>query len=56
MIAELGHFTLIVALLVALVQAVVPLAGAARGRLAWMALARPPRARNACWWRCRSPR
>lgn len=41
MIAELGHFTLIVALLVALVQAVVPLAGAARGRLAWMALARP---------------
>ncbi|UDM53665.1 heme lyase CcmF/NrfE family subunit [Cupriavidus sp. MP-37] len=41
MIAELGHFTLIVALLVALVQAVVPLAGAARGQLAWMALARP---------------
>ncbi|WP_316154317.1 heme lyase CcmF/NrfE family subunit [Cupriavidus sp. BIC8F] len=41
MIAELGHFALIVALLVALVQAVVPLAGAARGQLAWMALARP---------------
>lgn len=41
MIAELGHFTLIVALLVALVQAAVPLAGAARGNLAWMALARP---------------
>ena len=41
MIAELGHFALIVALLAALVQAVVPLAGAARGRLAWMAVARP---------------
>ncbi|PZX23890.1 periplasmic heme lyase subunit with CcmH, transfers heme from CcmE to apocytochrome c, cytochrome c-type biogenesis [Cupriavidus phytorum] len=41
MIAELGHFALIVALLVALVQAAVPLAGVARGRLAWMAVARP---------------
>src|SRR5690348_2767162 len=40
MIAELGHFALILALCVALVQAVVPLAGAARGNLAWMAVGR----------------
>ena len=39
--AELGQFCLIVALLVALVQAVLPLAGAATGRMGWMALARP---------------
>ena len=39
--AELGQFCLIVALLVALVQAVLPLAGAATGRTGWMALARP---------------
>ncbi|HET9580246.1 MAG TPA: heme lyase CcmF/NrfE family subunit [Usitatibacter sp.] len=40
MIPEIGHFALIVALLVALVQAVVPLAGAHRGDAAWMASAR----------------
>jgi cytochrome c-type biogenesis protein CcmF len=40
MIAELGHFALILALGVALVQAVVPLTGAARGNLAWMAVGR----------------
>jgi cytochrome c-type biogenesis protein CcmF len=39
--AEFGHFSLIVALLVAGVQAVLPLAGAATGRVGWMALARP---------------
>ncbi|MEJ8813134.1 heme lyase CcmF/NrfE family subunit [Variovorax ureilyticus] len=39
--AELGHFCLIVALLVAAVQAVLPLAGAATGRSGWMAVARP---------------
>ncbi|SCK58514.1 cytochrome c-type biogenesis protein CcmF [Variovorax sp. HW608] len=38
---ELGHFCLIVALLVAAVQAVLPLAGAATGNSAWMAVARP---------------
>ncbi|NML45698.1 heme lyase CcmF/NrfE family subunit [Ramlibacter sp. G-1-2-2] len=41
MIAELGHFCLILALAVALVQALLPLAGAARGRQRWMAVAQP---------------
>ena len=41
MTAELGHFALILALGVALVLGVLPLAGAARGNAAWMALARP---------------
>ncbi|MDA1132754.1 MAG: heme lyase CcmF/NrfE family subunit, partial [Proteobacteria bacterium] len=41
MIAELGHFALIVATIVAVVQAVVPLVGAARGVDAWINVARP---------------
>ena len=41
MIPELGHFALIVALCIALTQAILPLAGAARGNLAWMNVARP---------------
>jgi len=41
MIGEIGHFCLIVALMLALVQAVLPLAGAARGVPAWMAVAQP---------------
>ncbi|MGH8119384.1 MAG: heme lyase CcmF/NrfE family subunit [Gammaproteobacteria bacterium] len=41
MIPELGHFALIMALCMALVQAVFPIAGAARGNVAWMSLARP---------------
>ena len=41
MIVELGHFALVLALLVGVVQATVPLVGAARGHAAWMALARP---------------
>ena len=41
MIPELGHFALILALCMALVQAFFPLVGAARGDAAWMALARP---------------
>jgi cytochrome c-type biogenesis protein CcmF len=40
MIAELGHFALILALLLALLQATVPLLGAARRDLGWMALSR----------------
>ncbi|HXT78241.1 MAG TPA: heme lyase CcmF/NrfE family subunit [Acetobacteraceae bacterium] len=40
MIIELGHFALILALFVALVQASVPLAGAARGHVGWMAAGR----------------
>ena len=41
MIPELGHFALIVALCIALAQAVLALLGAARGNVAWMGVARP---------------
>ena len=41
MIAEAGHFALVLAFFVALVQAALPLAGAARNDASWMALARP---------------
>jgi cytochrome c-type biogenesis protein CcmF len=40
-IPEIGHFALILALLLAIVQGVFPIAGAARRIPAWMALARP---------------
>jgi cytochrome c-type biogenesis protein CcmF len=40
MIPEIGHLALIVALLVGIVQAVVPLVGAQRGDASWMASAR----------------
>ncbi len=40
MIPELGHFALILTLCLALIQATVPLAGAFRGNLAWMAVGR----------------
>ncbi|WP_102109911.1 heme lyase CcmF/NrfE family subunit [Oceaniglobus roseus] len=41
MITELGHFALILAFMVALVQMVVPLVGAHRGWSGWMAVAEP---------------
>ena len=41
MIPEIGHFALILALFVALVQCVLPLIGAARGDAVLMAVARP---------------
>src|SRR5437762_7704967 len=41
MIPELGQFALALALTVALLQAVLPLAGAAKGNAAWIAVARP---------------
>ncbi|KIL98159.1 Cytochrome c heme lyase subunit CcmF [Paramagnetospirillum magnetotacticum MS-1] len=41
MIAEIGHFALVLALCVALVQAIVPLIGAKRGNMAWMNLSGP---------------
>ncbi|KAF1722134.1 heme lyase CcmF/NrfE family subunit [Pseudoxanthomonas wuyuanensis] len=41
MLPELGQITLILALLVATLQAALPLAGARRGRDSWMAVARP---------------
>ena len=41
MIPEIGHYALIMALTMALVQSVLPLAGAARGNLNWIAVACP---------------
>jgi cytochrome c-type biogenesis protein CcmF len=41
MIPELGHFSLILALMLALAQSVLPLVGAAKNHRPWMALARP---------------
>ncbi|KAA3629475.1 MAG: heme lyase CcmF/NrfE family subunit [Proteobacteria bacterium] len=41
MIPELGHFALVLALCLALIQGVVPLVGAAKGIPGWIALARP---------------
>ncbi|WP_299315638.1 heme lyase CcmF/NrfE family subunit [uncultured Halomonas sp.] len=41
MIPEIGHYALVIALLMAAVQAVMPLAGAATRRPLWMAYARP---------------
>lgn len=41
MIPELGHFALILAFLIAIMQTVFPLMGAYSGRLAWIQLARP---------------
>ena len=40
MIPEIGHFALILALTMALSQAVLPLIGAHTGHAAWMALGR----------------
>jgi len=41
MIPELGQFALIIALCIAIVQGLLPIAGAARGDVAWMNVARP---------------
>ncbi len=41
MIPELGHFAMILALLLAVVQGTLPIIGAAKGRREWMAVARP---------------
>ncbi len=41
MLPELGQILLVLALLVAILQSVLPLAGAQRGNAAWMAVARP---------------
>ncbi|MHB1591014.1 MAG: heme lyase CcmF/NrfE family subunit [Sulfuricella sp.] len=41
MIPELGNFALMLALLLALTQSILPLAGAARNNPAWMSVARP---------------
>ena len=41
MLPEFGQVALILALLVAALQAVLPLLGAQRGIISWMAIARP---------------
>jgi len=41
MTPEIGHFALVIALCLALVQGVLPLVGAQRGIAQWMAAARP---------------
>ncbi len=41
MIPEIGHFALILALVVSLVQAALPLAGAQKGIASWVAIAKP---------------
>jgi cytochrome c-type biogenesis protein CcmF len=41
MIPEIGQFALIIALLLALTQATLPLIGASRGNRTWIALAAP---------------
>jgi len=41
MVPELGHFAMVLALLLALVQGTLPIAGAFKGRREWMAVARP---------------
>jgi len=41
MIPEIGHFALIVALMMALVQSTLPIIGASKGNSQWVALARP---------------
>src|SRR5262245_48217335 len=41
MLTELGHFALALALPVALIQAIVPMVGAARNMPPWMAVSRP---------------
>ena len=47
MIAEIGHFALILALVMAVIQGVMPLVGAARGIPNWMAVGRMCAAANA---------
>ena len=41
MIAEIGQFALILALVIAIIQGTIPLAGAALNRAQWVAVARP---------------
>ena len=55
MIPEIGHFALITALCLALLQATVPIIGAARGMSGWMAAARPSLKGKRCLWRLPLP-
>jgi len=57
MIPELGHFALILAALVALIQGVLPLTGTflrdPQQQVVLQSLARPLQRCNVCWWRLR---
>ncbi len=48
MIAELGHFALILAFMVAIYQMTVPMIGAAKGWHGWMDSARPAAMASCC--------
>ena len=48
MIPEIGHFALILALALAILQGVLPMIGAQRNDVALMSLARP----SASWFSC----
>ena len=55
MLPELGHFALILALLLALLQAFFGIAGPALGRERWSAAPSPrPSGARRSWWRPRS--
>ena len=56
MIPELGHFALVLALALALIQATVPMFGARRNDPVLMGVAAPPRSGNSASWRSRSRR
>lgn len=53
MIAELGHFSLILALIAGLIQGFLPLAGTALGVRSWVNVARPAVFANAVFWHVR---
>jgi len=50
MIAEIGHFALILALCASLIQGVIPLIGAHKGRSDWIALHDQPVRHRLFWW------
>ena len=57
MIAELGHYALVLALGLALVQSIVPIVGARKNDPVLMAVAgADARSRNSCSWRSPSAR
>ena len=49
MIPELGHFALIMALCMAVMQMIFPIAGAARGHRLWISLAKPLARMQCCF-------
>jgi cytochrome c-type biogenesis protein CcmF len=51
---EIGHFALVLALGIALIQASVPMIGAARNQVSLMEVGRTAALASSCSWRCRS--